>query len=162
MTRKHRAHFLDFDPSHTILDQGGDFMRPKLGFLAAIAASVVGSSFGLQAQAQEMPYVDQDFACVSQQDAQKYINDFGIDADSFGGLELCDSKVDSKKLFNDLYIIEQGRFDANGSNLLIKGNIPADQYYAWMRSQTRGMNRGNDVPYATAYNRWGYFTMQDG
>ncbi|MGZ3797601.1 MAG: hypothetical protein ACXVB1_14615, partial [Pseudobdellovibrionaceae bacterium] len=65
-------------------------------------------------------------------------------------------------LLNDLQIIEQGQFSTADSNLLIKGYIPADQYYSWMKNQTRGMNRGNDIPYATAYNRMGYFTMQDG
>jgi hypothetical protein len=140
-------------------------MGLKKGIVAAFAV-VVGISFLNQAQAQnasqQMPYVDQEFSCISQQQAQKYISDFGVDADSFGGIELCDSKVDSKKLFNDLQIIEQGQFDTSGSNLFIKNYIPADQYYNWMKTQTRGMNRGNDIPYATAYNSWGYFTMQDG
>lgn len=116
----------------------------------------------IHATAAPMPYADQDFACITQQQAQKYASDFQVDVSSFGGTELCNSNVDSKKLFNDLQIIEQGQFAANASNLLIKGYVPADQYYSWMKSQTRGMNRGNDVPYATAYNRWGYFTMQDG
>jgi hypothetical protein len=109
-----------------------------------------------------LPYKDGDFGCVSQQDAQRYTNDFGIDVDSFGGTELCNSQIDTKKLFNDLQIIEHGQFATAGSNILIRGIVPADQYYSWMRSQTRGMSRGNDVPYATAYNRMGYFTMQDG
>lgn len=136
-------------------------MGQRNGLLTSIV--VLGGLFGgLQAIAQQLPYVDQDFSCISSQEAQRYINDFKIDADSFGGIELCDSKVDSKKLFNDLQIIEQGQFEKDSSNLLIKSFVPADQYYPWMRSQTRGMNRGNDVPYATAYNRWGYFTMQDG
>lgn len=118
--------------------------------------------FSFVVGASEMPYADGDFACITSQQAQKYIQDFNVDADSFGGIELCNSHVDTKKLFNDLQIIEQGEFAAKGNNLLIKGFIPADQYYSWMKSQTRGMDRGNDVPYATAYNRWGNFTMQDG
>lgn len=134
-------------------------MRPGIWFAAAI---VWVSTFEGTGWASQLPYVDPDFSCVSQQQAQKYITDFGIDAESFGGVELCNSTVDTKKLFNDLQIIEQGQFTANGSNLLIKGYIPADQYYNWMKSQTRGMDRGNNVPYATAYNSWGYFTMQDG
>ncbi len=118
--------------------------------------------FAIKAQATQLPYVDQDFTCVTQQQAQKYTDDFGIDTDSFGGVELCNSSVDTKKLFNDLQIIEQGQFSANGANLLIKGFVPADQYYSWMKTQTRSMNRGNNIPYATAYNSWGNFTMQDG
>jgi hypothetical protein len=131
-------------------------MKPRIWFFMLIAV------FTVKAQAAQMPYADQDFACITQQQAQKYTSDFRIDADSFGGLELCNSNVDTKKLFNDLQIIEQGQFAINGTNLLIKGYVPADQYYSWMKAQTRGMNRGNDIPYATAYNRMGYFTMQDG
>ncbi|MBS1971276.1 MAG: hypothetical protein JSU04_13285 [Bdellovibrionales bacterium] len=127
-----------------------------MGLLGALAFATI------QASAADMPYADKDFACITQQQAQKYTSDFEVDVNSFGGVELCNSNVDSKKLFNDLQIIEQGQFAVGASNLLIKGYVPADQYYAWMKSQTRGMNRGNDVPYATAYNRWGYFTMQDG
>lgn len=114
------------------------------------------------ASASSMPYADQDFSCIPQSQAQKFINDFGIDTDSFGGVELCDNRIDTKKLFNDLQIIEQGKFSSDNGNRLVKGYIPADQYYSWMKTQTRGMNRGNDIPFATAYNRWGYFTMQDG
>jgi len=125
-----------------------------LGALAFVAIEAIAAT--------PMPYADQDFACITQQQADKYTRDFEVDVDSFGGLELCDSNVDSKKLFNDLQIIEQGQFSPSAQNLLIKGFVPADQYYSWMKSQTRGMNRGNDVPYATAYNSWGYFTMQDG
>lgn len=127
-----------------------------------VALFVAGSGFAAAAQDNQLPYLDKDFACISDQKAGQYINDFGVDEESFGGKELCNSQVDSKKLFNDLQIIEQGHFATNGSNKLIKGYVPADKYYTWMRSQTRGMDRGNDVPYATAYNRMGYFTMQDG
>lgn len=131
-------------------------MRLGVLFFAAVAI------FATRAPAAQMPYADQDFSCIQQSQAQKYIDDFGIDTDTFGGIELCNSSVDTKKLFNDLQIIEQGQFGADTSNRLIKGYIPVDQYYSWMKTQTRGMNRGNDVPFATAYNRWGYFTMQDG
>jgi len=131
-------------------------MKPGMWLCGVIAI------LAFKANATTMPYADQDFACITQQQAQKYISDFQVDVGSFGGTELCSGNVDSKKLFNDLQIIEQGQFAADATNLLIKGYVPADQYYSWMKSQTRGMNRGNDVPYATAYNRWGYFTMQDG
>lgn len=131
-------------------------MKAALGLLGVVVA------MGLTARAADLPYSDQDFACITQQQAQKYSDDFSIDTDSFGGVELCNSNVDTKKLFNDLQIIEQGKFAADASNLLIKGYVPADQYYSWMKSQTRSMRRGNDVPYATAYNSWGNFTMQDG
>ncbi len=112
--------------------------------------------------AADLPWSDGDFSCIPQDTAQKYISDFNINIESFGGLEICDSKKDSKKLFDDLQIIENGAFSSQGSNLLIRGYIPAGQYYSWMKSQTRGMDRGNDVPYATAYNSGGYFTMQNG
>ena len=109
-----------------------------------------------------LPVRDDDFTCLEKSKADQYIRDFSIDVDSFGGLELCKAKVDSKKLFNDLRILEEGRFQGGGTNNLIRGYVPADQYYGWMKSETRGISRGQDVPYATAYNSGGYFTMQDG
>lgn len=112
--------------------------------------------------AQDLPYLDNEFKCISQADANRYVSDYGIDVNSFGGMELCNSKVETKKLFNDLQIIEQGRFNTSGENKFIKGFVGADKYYSWMKSQTRGIQRGNDIPYATAYNSGGYFTMQDG
>lgn len=114
------------------------------------------------AMASDMAYDDKDFACVSNAQAQKYVRDYNIDLDSFGGMELCDSKVDTKKLFNDLQIIEQGQFSADSGNNLVKGFVPANNYYAWLKEETRGITRGNDNPTATAYNSGGYFTMQDG
>jgi hypothetical protein len=112
--------------------------------------------------AQELPYKDTDFGCTDKTVAQKYVNDYRINTSSFGGLELCDSKVDTKKLLNDLEILEKGQFNTFGENVYIRGFIPANGYYSWMKSQTRGVKRGNDIPTATAYNSGGYFTMQDG
>ncbi len=109
----------------------------------------------------EMPYQDEKFSCVSALDADRYVKDFGVDVNSFGGRELCDSKVEFKKLMNDFNLIEKGSF-TQGTNVFIKEFVPATQYYSWMKSQTQGVERGNDVPYATAYNSGGYFTMQDG
>jgi hypothetical protein len=113
------------------------------------------------ASAESLGHVDPDFGCVTQALADKYVQDFSIDVKTFGGLELCNNQVDSKKLFNDLQIIEQGQFDSGSTNVLIAGIIPADKYYSWMKDQTYGMARGNDIPYATAYNRGGSFIMQD-
>jgi hypothetical protein len=112
----------------------------------------------------EMPYQDGEFACFDSTTAARYTKDFNIDVKSFGGSELCNAQVDFKKLMNDLYIIENGRFNLFGreGETFIKGFVAADQYYSWMKSQTYGVERGNDIPYATAYNSGGYFTMQDG
>lgn len=113
-------------------------------------------------QADELPYLDDAFKCMDRQLAQSYINDFKIDFNSFGGFELCNSKVDTKKLLNDLFIVQNTNFSGNTKNPLIGDIVPANQYYSWLKSQTRGIERGNDIPYATAYNSGGYFTMQDG
>ncbi len=124
---------------------------------------LLASTFCLSAQAQEsLPVRDADFVCVTEQKATQFTSDFQIDVASFGGRELCDGKVDTKKLFNDLTLLEQGRFANIPANNLIRGFIPADNYYNWMKSETRGIERGQDVPYATAYNQGGYFTMQNG
>ncbi|MBX3039582.1 MAG: hypothetical protein KF789_02595 [Bdellovibrionaceae bacterium] len=113
--------------------------------------------------AQNLPVQDADFGCVTRAEAEKYVNDFRINISSFGGWELCSADKDTKKLLNDLLLIEKGSFsESESENSLIRGFIPQDKYYPWLKSQTRGVSRGNDVPYATAYNRMGYFTMQDG
>ena len=113
---------------------------------------------------QNMPYMDGDFSCLSQAQAQKYVKDFKVDTQSFGGFELCNSAVDFKKLMNDFAIIESGRFQNNSDqqNLFIKNFLQGQDYYTWSKSQTRGVERGQDIPTATAYNSGGYFTMQDG
>lgn len=110
----------------------------------------------------ELPYKDVDFACISQADANRYASDFGIDVASFGGMELCNSATDTKKLFNDLSLIEKTEFAPDNGHSFIRGFVPAGGYYSWMKRETRGMDRGNDIPWATAYNSGGYFTMQDG
>ncbi|MGZ3723828.1 MAG: hypothetical protein ACXVA9_12885 [Bdellovibrionales bacterium] len=118
--------------------------------------------FAPLAMADSLPVFDQDFACTSQAKANQYVTDFGVDLQSFGGMELCNASVDSKKLFNDLSLIEDGRFAGKAVNYFVQDLVPANGYYAFMKSETRGMQRGNDVPYATAYNSGGYFTMQNG
>lgn len=110
----------------------------------------------------DIPYQDPAFGCITQETANRYVSDFNINVSSFGGMELCNSQVETKKLFNDIEILEKGSFKAEGSNLFIKGFVDAGYYYAWLKHETRGIERGNDVPYATAYNSGGYFTMQDG
>jgi hypothetical protein len=110
----------------------------------------------------ELPYLDQDFGCIAQSEAQRYVSEFRVDVQAFGGLELCDNSKDTKKLLNDLYLIEKTEFAAPVSHPFIRGFVDRDNYYGWMRSQTRGVDRGHDIPYATAYNSGGYFTMQDG
>lgn len=113
--------------------------------------------------AQTMPYQDAEFGCIDVAQAQRYVQDFKIDVASFGGMELCNPQVDTKKLLNDIQILENGRFDsANTQNKFIRGFVDSSNYYAWMKSETRGVERGQDIPYATAYNSGGYFTMQDG
>ena len=125
--------------------------------------SLILIQFTAQAQiaSGEMPYLDDKFNCISSEKADRYTKDFGVDVKSFGGKELCNAAVDFKKLMNDFQIIEDGDF-GTGDNLFIKGFVPAKDYYSWMKSQTHGVERGQDVPYATAYNSGGYFTMQDG
>lgn len=110
----------------------------------------------------DLPVFDNDFGCITQAKADQYAADFKIDVQSFGGMELCNSNVDTKKLFDDLELIEDGQFTGNQQNLFIKNFVPRDNYYSWMKGETYGMSRGNDIPYATAYNKGGYFTMQDG
>lgn len=121
-------------------------------------------SFAAATADQNMPYMDGDFSCLSQAQAQKYVKDFKVDTQSFGGFELCNSAVDFKKLMNDFAIIENGRFqtDSSRQNLFIKNFLQGQDYYTWSKSQTRGVERGQDIPTATAYNSGGYFTMQDG
>lgn len=113
--------------------------------------------------AADLPVWDEQFGCIETATAERYVRDFSIKVPAFGGMEVCRNDVETKKLFNDLSILEQGRFEnpaAEGD--LIRGFVPAEGYYSWLKSMTRGIDRGNDIPYATAYNRGGFFTMQDG
>lgn len=112
--------------------------------------------------ADSLPVDDQEFGCIDASKARGYVSDFQIDLDSFGGMELCDGRVDTKKLFNDLQLVEQGHFSGNRRNLFIRNIIPTTQYFSWLKEQTAGVRRGHDLPTATAYNSYGYFTMQDG
>lgn len=120
------------------------------------------SAFAPMAHAQNLPYLDSDFGCLTREQADRYVRDFSVDTQSFGGLELCDGSRETKKLLNDLTLIEKTEFAAPVDHPFIKGFVDRANYYGWMKSQTRGVERGNDVPYATAYNSGGYFTMQDG
>lgn len=126
-------------------------------------AAALFAALGLNlAHATDVPAEDQDFGCTDQATAQRYVNDFHVDLSTFGGMELCNANLDTKKLLNDLTIIERGEFGGDKRNIFIRGTIPANSYYDWAKDQTRGVRRGHDIPYATAYNSWGYFTMQDG
>ncbi len=109
-----------------------------------------------------LPVFDNEFDCTEKSKADQYVSDFKINTKSFGGIELCNSQIDTKKLFNDLSVVENGRFQAESSHMLVGNFVPTVQYYSWLKEQTSGMNRNNDIPWATAYNRGGYFTMQDG
>ncbi len=119
-------------------------------------------AFGCYAGADSLPVFDKDFPCTEKATADRYVSQYNIDIASFGGLELCKPEVDSKKLFNDLDLIEKGQFTGAAKNIFIRDAVMRDNYYAWMMSNTRGVRRANDVPTATAYNSGGYFTMQDG
>jgi hypothetical protein len=110
----------------------------------------------------QMPYLDQDFGCTSQADANRFVKDFNINVRSFGGMELCNPNVDTKRLFNDLALLEKGDFNQDSGNKFVRGFVPVQGYYQWLKQETRGVERGQDIPYATAYNSGGYFTMQDG
>ena len=115
------------------------------------------------AQAATLPYKDAEFGCFNANVADRYLRDFSVDTDSFGGRELCYGAKDTKKLLNDIYLVENAQFQAlDKGHGFIRGYVARDNYYNWMKSQTRGVDRGHDIPYATAYNSGGYFTMQDG
>lgn len=114
------------------------------------------------AKAADMPYQDAEFQCISPAEANRYVTDFRINIKSFGGMELCNANIETKKLFNDIQILQQGIFSTHSQNVFIRGFVDAKNYYEWLKQETRGIRRGNDVPYATAYNSGGYFTMQDG
>ncbi|MGZ3713578.1 MAG: hypothetical protein ACXWQO_18155 [Bdellovibrionota bacterium] len=130
-------------------------MRTFLFVLAFISTSAFAGKA-------DLPFKDGDFGCFDQAKATKYFTDFNVDLDSFGGSELCNAAKDSKKLLNDLSLIEDSKFVASKDHMFIKGLVDRNTYYSWMKSQTRSVNRGHDIPFATAYNSWGNFTMQDG
>lgn len=119
-------------------------------------------AFTFDLVAADLPHEDPNFGCFPEEKARQYVRDFSIDVQSFGGLELCDSRVDTKKLLNDLFLIENTVFGPSSDHSFVRGFVGPDRYYSWMKSETRSVRRGHDVPYATAYNSFGNFTMQDG
>ncbi len=125
-----------------------------------VHAEAIGLLPGLPGK--KLPSFDQNFSCIDSYKAKSYIKEYNIDVESFGGLELCDNQVETKKLFNDLKIIEEGYFSGSTTNTFIRGFVKASEYDYWMKTMTKGIRRGHDIPYATAYNRGGYFTMQNG
>jgi hypothetical protein len=151
---------MDFGSRRTRMSSMEGSMKSSSIALLSVLFLTVFSSLSF-AQPGDL-FDDPSFGCVENSLAQRYVQEFRIDVASFGGLELCNNSSDTKKLFNDLQIIEKGTFQAFGSNKLIKGFIPQDKYFSWMKSQTRSINRGDDIPFATAYNSFGNFTMQDG
>ncbi|MGE0762304.1 MAG: hypothetical protein AB7N80_03390 [Bdellovibrionales bacterium] len=132
-----------------------------MGFFSQVFLATLFAAVGV-AQATDLPARDQDFGCIERNRAEAYVNDFNINLNSFGGMELCNANVDSKKLFNDLQIVEEGQFSGTQRNMFIRDVIPTRNYFGWLKEQTAGVRRGHDMPTATAYNSGGYFTMQDG
>lgn len=124
--------------------------------------SLVVFCFSAVIFAEGLPVQDGDFGCITAQKAQQYVRDFNINVSSFGGMELCNANVDTKKLFNDLQLIEKGQFSGSEKNIFIGNFVDSNNYYGWAQRQTAGVRRGQDIPTATAYNSSGYFTMQDG
>lgn len=127
------------------------------GILAGTLAALLGSvAFA------DLPVDDHEFGCITRARADQYVRDFNINVSSFGGMELCNGDSDTKKLFNDLQMVEEGRFAGTNRNLFIRNIIPVANYFPWLKDQTAGIRRGHDMPTATAYNSFGNFTMQDG
>lgn len=130
-----------------------------------LSCTILSLAVGFAAHAgqSDLPYLDPDFPCTAAADADRYIGDFAIDIQSFGGLELCNSNVDSKKLFNDLALVEKADFEpVSQGNVFQRGLVDRRDYYGFLKQRTYGINRQNDSPADTAYNAGGYFTMQDG
>ncbi len=113
------------------------------------------------AVAQSLPFIDSQFPCFKADLAQKYIRDFKIKTNSFGGIELCSPTSDFKKLLNDLSIIELGRFTNTGQSGFIRGFVASDQYYNWSKMQILRIQREHDNPQAIAVNVRGQVSIQD-
>lgn len=110
----------------------------------------------------DIPHRDRDFRCVDERAARKYVDDFNININSFGGFERCNNAIDTKRLFNDLNIIENGQFAGKARNAFVQGFVNKNDYYGWLKRNTRGVRRDRQHSWATAYNSGGYFTMLNG
>jgi len=131
--------------------------------LTKLPVILILSLFSLKglAASTPVPNFDAVFPCFSQAVADRFVDELHIDIASFGGTNLCDNKTDSKKILNDLQITQEGQFNKTIKNVLIDGFVPSDQYYPWLRSEIHGVRRGQDLPYASAYNSGGYLSIQD-
>ncbi len=135
----------------------------KSFFNGRSAFALCSALASLALHAQTLPYLDEQFSCIDPVVARRYIKDFNISIKSFGGKEYCNPKSDSKRILSDISLIEKGRFEpVDEKNIFINQFVDREHYYDWMKRETRGMKRGNGMPYASAYNSWGYFTFQDG
>lgn len=100
--------------------------------------------------------------CFPKTKAQKWIQDFNISINTFESDDLCRSESDLKLILEDLQLIENAVFIGKKENIFILDIIDQNQYFVWLKDQTNGIRRAHDIPFATAYNTNGYFTLQDG
>lgn len=97
--------------------------------------------------------------CATNERATRYTQELNILYDSFAGPKLCE---ETEKLFSDLALIEDGEFAGVASHSYIQNLVAADDYYPWLVSQTRVVERAHDLPWSVLANSWGSFTIQDG
>ena len=66
----------------------------------ALQVLLIIALFFVNVAVAQIPYQDSEFSCLTNAEADRYVKDFNIDVTSFGGKELCDATIDTKKLFN--------------------------------------------------------------
>lgn len=103
---------------------------------------------------------EDDSSCFDSQSAKTYILDLNINVESFGGNELCQNNSELKKLLSDLYILQMGQFSEGAPHALNPGFIKSSQYYPWLKSQTKEIEREKNTDRTPAFNSQGRIVLQ--
>lgn len=132
-------------------------------FILALLVLFSGCNF-LEAAygSQLLPVLEDQFGCLNADWAAKQEKALHVDVQSFGGREVCRPEADYKKLMTSMLIINMGQFGQKPSqpNIFNRDTVPLD-YGKFVTENTYSIQRGQDIPYATAYNDMGNVTVQD-
>jgi hypothetical protein len=96
--------------------------------------------------------------CSLHDHSARFIRELNVSYHSFAGPRLCE---DTRKLFSDLALIEDGEFSGTLGNPFIQDLVGSDDYYPWLVSQTRSLERSQAPANSAVTNSWGAVAIED-